>query len=56
MQCDGIWSFVYVKQKNVKEHTKDAAEIWTRIAFDSPSKLVISFFVGIETRRVQLLL
>ena len=49
IQIDEIWSFVGAKQKNV---TKEMAEkkicgdVWTFIAMEAQSKLVISWTVG----------
>jgi IS1 family transposase len=45
VQCDEIWSFVYAKEKNLPEN-KDGGEIWTWVAIDADTKLVISWLVG----------
>jgi IS1 family transposase len=48
VQCDEIWSFCYAKEKNVpaeKEGT-GAGSVWTWIAIDADSKLVISYLCG----------
>ena len=49
VQCDGIWSFCYAKQKNVATaiDAPDAAgDVWTWTALDPDSKLIISYLVG----------
>lgn len=46
VQCDEIWSFVYSKQKNTPDSRKNAGDIWTWVAFDPDTKLVVSWFVG----------
>jgi IS1 family transposase len=49
VQCDEIWSFVYAKAKNVPESMKGefgVGDVWTWIALDAESKLVISYMVG----------
>ena len=49
VQCDEIWSFTYVKQKNVKTATaapEFAGDTWTWTAIDSDSKLIVSYMVG----------
>ncbi len=49
VQCDGIWSFCYAKQKNVsdaKAAPDGAGNVWTWTALDSDSKLIISYMVG----------
>ncbi|MCB9183047.1 MAG: IS1 family transposase [Flavobacteriales bacterium] len=47
VQCDEIWSFVYAKEKNVKEGmVEGAGDVWTWTCLDSDSKLMISWFVG----------
>jgi IS1 family transposase len=47
VQCDEIWSFVYSKQKNVPDDKEgEAGDVWTWVALDSDSKLVISWLVG----------
>lgn len=48
IQCDEVWSFCYAKEKNVpaeKEGT-GAGSIWTWIAIDADSKLVLSYLCG----------
>lgn len=47
VQCDEIWSFVYSKQKNVPEGMEEfAGDVWTWVAIDADSKIVISYLVG----------
>lgn len=46
VQCDEIWSFVYSKEKNVKEDKYGVGNVWTWIGLDPDSKLVISWFAG----------
>lgn len=46
IQCDEIWSFVYSKEKNKPEGIENAGDIWTWVAIDADSKLVVSWNVG----------
>jgi IS1 family transposase len=49
VQCDEIWSFCYAKEKNVaraKAAPADAGNVWTWTAFDSDSKMILSWMVG----------
>jgi IS1 family transposase len=51
VQVDEIWSFVYSKEKNVPEqkrgfNKKKAGDVWTWVAIDAETKLVISWLVG----------
>ena len=49
IQVDEIWSFCYAKQKNVTEQIADAriaGDVWTWVAIEAQSKLVISYLVG----------
>ena len=51
IECDEIWSFCYAKQKNVPEDKKGQfgyGDIWTFVALDADSKLVLSWLVGIR--------
>jgi transposase-like protein len=43
-----VWSFCYAKEKNVPEQEKGtgAESIWTWIAIDADSKLVLSYLCG----------
>jgi len=48
VQCDEVWSFCYAKEKNVPP-AKDgtgAGSVWTWIAIDADSKLVLSYLCG----------
>jgi IS1 family transposase len=47
VQCDEIWSFVYAKQKNVPvDKQGEAGDVWTWVAIDADTKLVLSYLVG----------
>lgn len=49
IQCDEIWSFVGMKEKQVPDNRKGqrgAGDVWTWVAIDADSKLVISYLVG----------
>ena len=49
VQCDEIWSFTYVKQKNVakaKAAPEEAGDTWTWTALDADSKLIVSYLIG----------
>jgi IS1 family transposase len=49
IQCDEIWSFCYVKAKNVaaaKAAPDGAGDVWTWTALDADTKLMVSYFVG----------
>ncbi len=48
IQCDEIWSFVYSKEKNTTLGDKKdgAGNVWTWVAIDPDTKLVISYWVG----------
>lgn len=49
VQCDEIWSFVGMKQRNVPlERVADftVGDVWTWTALDADSKLMISYMVG----------
>lgn len=49
VQVDEIWAFCYAKAKNVpkaKAAPKDAGDIWTWVAIDADTKLIISWFTG----------
>lgn len=49
VQVDEIWSFVGAKQKNVTQEMADArvcGDIWTFVAIEAQTKLVISWLVG----------
>ena len=49
VQVDEIWSFVYAKGKNVPleiGRERVAGDVWTWVAIDAESKLVMSWMVG----------
>jgi hypothetical protein len=49
VQCDEIWSFCYVKQKNVatvKAALEGAGDLWTWTALCADNKLTISYLCG----------
>ena len=49
IQCDEIWAFVHTKEKNLRpEHrgTLGLGDIWTWVAIDPDSKLVVTYHVG----------
>jgi IS1 family transposase len=49
VQCDEIWSFIHVKQKNVetaKAAPKEAGDCWTWTALDASSELIVGFLCG----------
>jgi IS1 family transposase len=48
VQCDEIWSFAGAKAKNVPEERKDSGmgDVWTWVAVDADSKLVVSYLCG----------
>jgi IS1 family transposase len=48
VQCDEVWSFCYAKAKNVPEEKKGsgAGDVWTWVAIDADTKLIISYLCG----------
>ena len=49
VQCDEMWSFLYAKKKNVAgalNAPESAGDVWTWVAIDRDSKLIISWYVG----------
>lgn len=49
IQCDEIWNFCYMKQKNVppeKQGILGFGDVWTWVAIDADTKLVPSYLVG----------
>ena len=55
IQCDEIWSFCYAKEKHIpKEHRGEwgYGDVYTWTAMDADTKLVPSFLVRSEERRV----
>ena len=52
VECDEIWAFCYSKQKNVPEEhqgTFGYGDVWTWVALDADTKLVVSWLVGERT-------
>ena len=55
IQADELWSYCYAKAKNVPHAVaapEEAGDLWTWIAIDSDSKLVVSWHVS-ETRGIE---
>lgn len=51
VQCDEIWSFVGMKEKNIPEEKIGVfgwGDVWTWTAIDADTKLMISFMVGMR--------
>src|SRR5207253_2387204 len=48
IQCDEIWSFAGVKDKNatLEQKQKGLGSVWTWVALDSESKLIPAWRVG----------
>jgi IS1 family transposase len=49
IQLDEIWAFCYAKQRNVmlaKDAPEGAGDIWTWVALDADTKLVLSWRIG----------
>src|ERR1700677_300678 len=49
VQCDEIWQFVGAKQKNVPADLQGVfgiGDVWTWVAIDADTKLVIGYTVG----------
>jgi IS1 family transposase len=50
VQCDEIWSFVWMKEKTAKrkgsERPQNVGDMWTWTAIDADTKLVPTWFVG----------
>lgn len=49
LQADEIWAYIGCKAKNVPEHLKDTlgiGDVWTWVAIDADTKLVVSWHVG----------
>jgi len=52
IQCDEIWSFCHAKERNLKPELRGSdwlGDLWTWVAIDADTKLVISFVVGKRT-------
>jgi len=51
IQCDEIWAYCYAKQKNVppdKQGKYGYGDVWTWVAIDPDTKLVVSWLVGLR--------
>jgi IS1 family transposase len=48
VEVDEIWNYCYAKAKNVPEEKKGtgAGDVWTWVAIDADTKLIISYLVG----------
>jgi IS1 family transposase len=49
VQCDEIWSFVEMKEKQAKSKASlpaNIGDVWTWTGIDADSKLIISWFIG----------
>lgn len=48
LQCDEIWAYVGAKAKNVTAEKKEVGwgDVWTWVALDADTKLVVSYLVG----------
>ena len=52
VQCDELWSFCYAKQKNADTvATDDAGDVWTWVALEADSKLVLAYRIDDRTDR-----
>jgi len=51
VECDEIWSFCYAKQKNLAQDKQGQfgyGDVWTFVAIDADTKLVLSWLVGLR--------
>ena len=49
IECDEIWSFCHAKEENLSADVKDKfgyGDVWTFVAIDADTKLVVSWLVG----------
>jgi IS1 family transposase len=48
LQCDEIWAYVGAKARNVSAEKKEIGwgDVWTWVALDADTKLVVSYLVG----------
>jgi IS1 family transposase len=49
LEIDEIWTFVYAKKRNVpkeKQGERGYGDVWTYVALDADTKLVLSYLVG----------
>lgn len=54
IEADEIWNYCYAKQKNVPDEHKGTfgySDVWTWVALDADSKLVVTWLVGERTLR-----
>jgi len=54
LQCDEIWSFCGMKQRNVPEHRRGEygiGDVWTWVALCAETKLVPTWLVGLRDAR-----
>ena len=49
VQCDELWSFCYAKQKNAKRVRPLAGDLWTWIAIEPETKLLLAYRVDDRT-------
>lgn len=52
VQCDEIWSFCHAKERNLKPKYRGSdwhGDLWTWVAIDADTKLVISWVLGKRT-------
>lgn len=48
IQCDEIWSFVYSKDRDKAGEGCYSGDVWTWVAIDPDTKLVVSFYAGLR--------
>jgi IS1 family transposase len=51
VECDEIWSFCYSKEKNIPQDKQGQfgyGDVWTFVAIDADTKLVLSWLVGLR--------
>ena len=46
VQCDEIWGFVGAKARRVKQGAKGQGDVWTWVALDADTKLMITWAIG----------
>lgn len=49
IECDEAWAYCYAKQKNVataKAAPENAGDVWTWLALEADTKLIVSYLVG----------
>jgi IS1 family transposase len=53
VQCDEVWGFCGAKERNLKPErrgTLDLGDVWTWVAIDSDTKLIVTWLMGKRTR------